>query len=284
MVSSSVILDFVEIVYFVPALPFTIWVCVKHGFSREAGWLLLTILSLVRIVGAATGVAAWKEPTNKDLIATSIIMGSIGSATLVAALTGVVNRIDTGTGGSSLSPRLRKWLQIVGLVAVILGIVGGINLADSDPETRSDGQSYIKASIILVFTQFVATAIILSLSAKKLRYIWKGDRILFFVAAACLPFVLVRLIYSISAAFNPTSSIFSVTSGTVAAVAVRATLGTAMEIIAVTLLIFGGLRAPRMRQGEVLSKETSEDKHEQFPQQHRLDGTTFQPVTHGQSL
>ena len=284
MVSSSVIVDFVEIVYFVPALPFTIWVCVMHGFNREAGWLLLTVLSLVRIVGAATGVAAWKEPTNESLVETSIITSSIGSATLVAALTGVVNRIDTGTGGSSLSPRTRTWLQIIGLVSVILCIVGGTKLADSDPETRSEGQSYIKACIILVLIQLLATAMILSLSARKWRYIWEGDRILFFVAAACLPFVLVRVIYSICAAFNPNSSVFGPTSRIVVAVAVRAALAIAMEIIAVTLLIFGGLKAPKMRQGELPSEESSDDEHKHIPQQYQLSGTTHQSARHQQRV
>jgi len=250
MVTKSEIVDIVEIVYFGPALVASAFVCVRHGFSRESGWLLLVILSLVRLIGASTGIAATKNPTNSGLIACSLIMSGIGSTLLVAALTGIVNRIDSGSGQSHLTPRMRRMVQLAGLAAVVLGIVGGTKIASSDPNDRSEGYTYTKAAIILVLVQYLATVAILSFSALNMRFILAGDRTLFFCASIAVPFVLVRVIYSICSAFNPTSRTFSQRSDTATAVAIRAVLAIAMEIVAVSLFIYGGIKAPKIAKGE----------------------------------
>lgn len=271
MISSSEILDIVEIVYFGPALLASAFVCVKHGFSRESGWLLLVILSLVRVIGASTGIAAVEDPTNTNLVICSLIMAGIGSTLMVATLTGIVNRIDSGSGRSPLPPRVRKLVQTIGLAAVVLGIVGGIKIAGSDPDTRSDGYTYTKAAIILVLVQYLASIAILSFSTLNMRYILAGDRTLFFCVSIAAPFVLVRVIYSICAAFNPTSSIFSLRSDTNTVIAVRAVLGIAMEIIAVSLFVFGGIKAPKISKGE-RSEENKLMDETKLPQEHGVVG------------
>ena len=250
MVSSGEILDIIELIYFGPALLASAFVCIKHGFSREAGWLLLVGLSLVRIIGASTGIAAQKNPNNSSLIACSLITGSIGPTLLVAALTGIVNRIDSGSGRSPLTPRMRKLVQLVGIAAVVLGVLGGTRIASSNPDTRSSGYTLTKAAIFLVLVQYLATIAILSFSALKMRFILAEDRTLFFCASAAAPFVLVRVIYSLCAAFQPTSSTFGLRSATVTAIVVRGVLGLAMEIIAVTFFILGGILTPKILKGE----------------------------------
>ncbi|KAK5937528.1 hypothetical protein PMZ80_010148 [Knufia obscura] len=280
MISSSEIIDIVEIVYFGPALLASIYICVKHGFSKEAGWFLLIILSLARLIGASTGIAALSDPTNSSLIACSLILSSIGSTILVATLTGIVNRIDSGSGQSRLSPRMRKMIQLAGLAAVVLSIIGGTKVASSDPESRSEGYTYTKAAIILVLVQFMASIAILAFSAINTGAILSEDRTLFFCVSVAAPFVLVRVIYSICAAFNPTSSTFSIRSGTTAALVVRAILGLAMEIIAVSLFIFGGFKAPKIRKGE-RAEESMPMNESQQPHKHGVvNGARYQPV-HG---
>lgn len=276
MVGSSEILDIVEIVYFGPALLAAAFVCAKHGFSREAGWLLLVILSLVRIIGASTGIAAERNPTNSGLITCSLIMGSIGSTLLVAALTGIVNRIDSGSQQSPLPARIRRLVQLGGLAAVILGIIGGINIASSDSDDRSDGYTYARAAIILVVVQYLVTIVILSFSLLHMRCILTEDRTLFFCASMASPFVLVRLIYSICATFNPASPRWSFRSDTVTAVAIRGVLEIAMEIIAVSLLISGGIKSPKIQKGERSEASTLMDESKQ-PQEHGVvNGALYQ--------
>lgn len=280
MLSSSEILDIVEVIYFGPALLASVFVCVKHGFSREGGWLLLIILSLIRMIGASTGIAATEDPTDTGLVICSLIMASTGSTLIVATLTGIVNRVDSGSGRSSLPPRVRKWLQLMGLAAVILGIVGGTKTASSDSDTRSDGYTYTQAAVILILVQYLASTAILSFSAFNMRYILDGDRTLFFCASMAAPFVLVRVIYSICAAFNPTSSNLSLRSDTTAAIVIRAVLGIAMEIIAVSLFIIGGLKAPKIQKGERTEGDMVMDESK-LPQEHGVVGQApHRPTNH----
>lgn len=245
MVSASEIVDIVEIIYFAPALLLSVYVCTKHGFKREAGWLLLVILSIIRIVGASCGIAATHDRA-QGLIVTSLIMSSVGSATLVAAFTGITNRIAEGSRGSPLSPRQRKLIQIIGLVAIVLGIMGGIKVTDTDPSSREQGQTYMKAAVMLILLQFLISVAILSYSAIHLREILDDDRKLFFCASFAVPFLFVRLLYSILAAFDSNSSIFSLLSTSVTAVVLKACLGVAMEIIVVSLFILAGMLSPKM--------------------------------------
>lgn len=273
MVTSSEILEIVEIIYFAPAVFVALFVCVRHGFSREAGWLSLAILSVVRAVGAALGIAATKNPST-GLITAALVLSSIGSAVLVAALTGIANRIETGSGLSHLSPKIRKYIQLIGLVAIIMGIVGGTKVADSDPDTRSDGYTFIKVSAVFILVQYLANVYLLSLSAMNMRRIIEADRRLFFAAAASCPFIFIRVVYSLCAAFDPTSSVFSTRSNSVTAVAVRAVMAIAMEIIAASFLLFGGLVAPKMQTGEV---KNADAQHELLHQKgYSSDETRYQ--------
>lgn len=249
MINASEILDIIEIAFFVPALPLSIYICCKHGFKREAGWFLLLVLSIIRIVGASCGIAASKDG-NQTLIEVSLIMSSVGSATLVAAFTGITNRIADGSKGSPLSPKQRKLLQLIGIVAIILGIVGGTKIADTDPSTRSSGQTYLKAAVILILVQYLASCVVLGFCAIHFRHILDVDRKLFFCVVLAAPFLFVRVLYSILAAFDANSSTFSLLSTTVVAVAVRACLGIAMEIITVYLFILAGILSPKMTAGE----------------------------------
>lgn len=267
MVGSREILDIVEIVFFAPALPLSIYICVKHGFKREAGWFLLLVLSLIRIVGAACGIAASKND-DTTLLTISLILSSVGSATLVAAFTGITNRIAEGSKGSPFSAQQRKLLQIIGIVSIVLGIVAGTKIGDSDPSTRSTGVTYLKVAVILILVQFSASCVVLGFCAMNFRHILDVDRKLFFCVSLAVPFLLVRVIYSVLSAFDFGSSTFSMLSTSITAIVVRACLGIAMEIITVYLFILAGIVSPKMITGqrsseaEVLTQQNGQVKSE----------------------
>lgn len=254
MVTKSEILDIIEIIFFTPALPISLYVCFKHGFSREGGWLLLTLLSTVRLVGAALGIAATQNPS-AGLITAALVLSSIGSTFLVAALSAMVNRVETGAQQTRLPPRIRKYIQIIGLVAIILGSIGGSKVASSDPSTQDDGYTYIKAAAILILVLFLATMFILSASILHPRAVKATDRKIFYAAVVASPFVLVRVIYTICAAFDHTSSTFSSRSDSVTAVVVRAIMAIAMEIIAAFIFLIAGILSPKMEKPENRTSE-----------------------------
>ena len=81
-----------QLIYYVPALPVAIFVAVKHGFSRQGGWVFLILLSLLRIIGGATGIAEAISPSTGLFIAT-IITSSIGLSPLLLTMLGMLARV-----------------------------------------------------------------------------------------------------------------------------------------------------------------------------------------------
>lgn len=275
MVTKSEVLDIIEIVFFAPALPISLYVCYKQGFGRDSGWILLTLLSLVRVVGAAIGIAATQNPTS-DLITAALVLSSIGSTFLVAAFSGLVNRVETGAQQTRIPPRIRKLLQLVALVAVILGIVGGTKVSSSDPDNQADGYTYIKASAILILIMFLASMLILSASILHMRAVKAGDRKIFYASIIGAPFVLVRVIYTICSAFDHTSTTFSSRSDTTSAVIVRGIMAIAMEIVAAAIFLVAGILSPKMEQPSKLSSEHQLQEQAMIPKPHYESDTSYQ--------
>ena len=237
MVNKSEGVDIVQLIYFIPALVISIWIASRHGVTREAGWLYLLLLSLARILGASFSIAAFAETSNISLWIAAYVLSGIGAAFLVAAFTGIVNRIDTNAQLSPLPPTIRRYLQLMALVSVILSIVGG----------TQQNKSLSQAAIILFMIQFLVSVFVLSYAVRNMHAVLSIDKILVFICIAAAPFVLIRLIYSICTSFaNRNSRTWGYFSNTLTAVALRGILGTVMEIMATTFYIIGGLKAQKL--------------------------------------
>jgi hypothetical protein len=85
-------LAIVVLVYFVLALPVAIFVCMRQGFGRHAGWFYLLSLTLVRIVGAILRIVADTKPSTGVIIA-AFVFQSIGLIPLILCLVGMVKRV-----------------------------------------------------------------------------------------------------------------------------------------------------------------------------------------------
>jgi hypothetical protein len=81
------------LVYYIPALPFAIWVCARNGFGRHAGWLYLLSMSVVRIVGATLRLAADNSPNNIGLAIGAGILSAIGLVPLLLTLMAMMKRV-----------------------------------------------------------------------------------------------------------------------------------------------------------------------------------------------
>jgi len=80
------------LIFYVPTLFLGIWLCLLHGFGRNAGWFFLILLSVIRIVGSSALIAAESKPS-VGLITTSIICSSIGLSTLLLMIYGLLKRL-----------------------------------------------------------------------------------------------------------------------------------------------------------------------------------------------
>ena len=81
-----------ELIFYTPALFVAVLVAVRHGYNRNAGWIFLVLLSLVRIIGSICQLVAQNKPST-GVIEASIILSSVGLSPLILAMLGILSRV-----------------------------------------------------------------------------------------------------------------------------------------------------------------------------------------------
>ncbi|KAI1638872.1 hypothetical protein F4809DRAFT_659153 [Biscogniauxia mediterranea] len=205
-----------EIVVYIPALLGGIFLAVRHGFGRNAGWLYLIVFSVARILGAALQLATIADPRNISLYVGSATLQTIGLSPLLLVQLALIARAVESASRSSLhgssssssslvGPRQLRLVQIVVLVGLILGCIGGSDAGSTYAETGTYPQATTlsQAGIALMIVGYVllvlATAVV---AATQLSRIEAGERRVVLAVALSLPFILVRLAYSAESVFG----------------------------------------------------------------------------------
>jgi hypothetical protein len=250
--SSRTILDIVELVYYGPALLVALWIIKKHGMGRQSGWIFLAILAVLRIVGAATGIAANSHPS-QGLEETSIIAYSVGLSPLLLAWLGIIKRVNEGMHVHSFPPRFINVVHLPIWVGLILSIVGGTKLFDTNPASVNTGVTYTKVAIMLLLVALIALSAISIFTFMQIRHVMDGEKRLVFASLAVVPFLFVRIIYSIIVDFDRSSTVFSLTSDRNAAVVVQAIMSVAMEFAVVLIFLAAGFATPAIPRSMVQS-------------------------------
>ena len=235
------IVDIVEIIFYVPALGLSVWCCVRHGAGRQLGWFYLVVLALLRLIAASTGIASVHDPTNTNLTATWLTCYGIGLSPLLLALQGILKRLNEGMKRHGFQPRYIQMLSVLVLAALVLAIIAATKLYSSDPSTASDGLDFQKAAIVVFLVTFLLLAALAVFTAVKKQYIYKGEERLLAAVLLSLPFLLIRLVWSMCSAFDNSSTTFSLVSSAHTPVAVWAIMSVLMEFIVVSIYIAAGL-------------------------------------------
>jgi hypothetical protein len=251
--SSRTILNIVELVYYGPALLLALWVIKKQGMKRQSGWLYLAILPVIRILGAATGIAANSDPS-QGLIETSEIAYSVGLSPLFLAWLGIIKRVNEGMHVHSVPPRLINLVHLPILAGLILAIMGGLKLFDTNPTSVNTGVTYTKIAIMLFLLSLIVLTAITAFTFMRIRYVMSGERSLVFACLAVIPFLLVRIIYSIIVDFDRSSTVFRFLSTRTTAVVVQAVMSVAMEFIVVSIFLTAGFVTPAVPRSIVQSQ------------------------------
>jgi hypothetical protein len=238
--SSRQDLDIVELVYYGISIPLIVFVLVKQGFGRQIGWFYLGVLAILRIVGASTGLAYESNPS-QGLIEASLICYSIGISPLLLSLLGILKRINEGMKGHGVAQKVEMIIHLPIVVGLILGIVAGTKEFSNDASTRNSGYDFFKAAVILYIFALLALAAVCLRTFARRQWILDGEMRLLAAGIISLPFLLVRIIYSIISAFSQGSTTFSIISDRTRAVVVEAIMSVAMEFIVVALFIAAGL-------------------------------------------
>ncbi|CAJ2506062.1 Uu.00g001920.m01.CDS01 [Anthostomella pinea] len=195
-----------EIAVYLPALFVAILLSVRHGFRRSVGWTYVVVFSLVRIIGASLELATINDPKNTSLYIGYITLQSIGLSPLILTQLGLVNRVLQSVEKARagwLNPNSLRIIQIIVLVGLILGAVGGSDAGSNYGKTGVyEVSTKSKAGIALMIVGYILIVAATVITATRLAHAEPGEKRVLLAVAICLPFILVRIIYSAESVFG----------------------------------------------------------------------------------
>ncbi|KAK4550437.1 hypothetical protein LTR36_000015 [Oleoguttula mirabilis] len=204
-----------QLVYYSPCLFSSIYIAWKHGAMKSSGWIFLAIFCLIRIVGSTARIATIVNPDAKTAYTIALITSVLGLSPLLMASLGLIARayysLLKQPWATFFSFVVVKIVHIPAVIALILCIVGATN-ATSPADI--DSQSTVHIGIIL-YTVVLAMLTFLTLVAYLAhRRSERGEGPLILAVSAALPFIFVRLLYSLLAAFSKDPAFNPVTGST----------------------------------------------------------------------
>ena len=96
MVSSREGLNIAYLIFYIPVLFLAGFVAYRHGFGKQAGWIFLLLLSIIRIIGSIMEIVSVTSPS-EGVIEAYIILASVGLSPLILAMLGLLKRVYDGT-------------------------------------------------------------------------------------------------------------------------------------------------------------------------------------------
>ena len=140
-----------------------------------------------------------------------------------------------------LREEIFRVVGVLSVVAVILAIVGGTKVFS--PGSVEEGRKLTKTGILLFVAAWAIQSLLTLYTWTKLRYIVTEAKFLLYAVTFSIPFILVRLVYSILANFDTSDQTYSLLNGDVA---VQGVMSVLMEFIVVILYLGAGLAAWRV--------------------------------------
>lgn len=254
-------ISIIQLIFFLPALVGAVILAYRHGIRRSSGWVYLVILALMRIIGASMELATISSPDNTSLVTGASILQTIGLSPLILLLLGFITRIYIGIPENKRpsipNGQVLRLMQLLVVIGLILSIVGGINTSNQVDTDLQNGtpitytvSSESKAGIALMIVGYVLVLLTSLVLASKLSSIVDGEKRLLLAIFVAMPFVFVRLLYSILAAFDTSSSNFRQFGGSTTAGYVVLGMCTIMEIICVIIFEVVGMTLPYVPHNE----------------------------------
>lgn len=259
MLDSHGALAIAELVFFAPALCIALFVVLRHGFSRQQGWFYLVLLSLLRIVGYSCLLYAENNnDPSTGLLEAYFICTSIGTAPLLLAWMGFLMRINQGMVWKGVSLNAFRPLHIISLVALVIAIIGGSDEggASVDSSDYTTGRALRRAAALIWLLMYFALGAIALWTLHHRSHVMPMERALLNVCVIVLPFILVRMLYTVITAFAGSGSVFYFRAINVW---IEAFMQFLMEAIVVACFVTAGLMTPQAPKRE----PTDADKAEQ---------------------
>ncbi|KAJ8069268.1 hypothetical protein OCU04_002930 [Sclerotinia nivalis] len=207
-----------ELIVYIPSLFLSILLAFRHGFGRSSGWYFLIVFCLARIIGPCMSLAAISSPS-VSLFTGALILQNVGLSPLILATLGLLSRVLDSINRNThtfVQPRLLKLIEILTLVGLILGILGGTNASHLYTTTgKWIPGTESKVSNILFIVAFVALLITTILTSSSISHAENGEKRILLAVALALPFLSVRLLYSVLSTFVTHSTQFNSFTGSI---------------------------------------------------------------------
>ncbi|KAG5982722.1 hypothetical protein E4U55_001469 [Claviceps digitariae] len=200
------IISIVGLPIYAAFLACAVFLCVKHGLSRSAGWYFLVILSISRLISFGMRLALVNDPTNMSLWSGWSIINSLGLAPLILLLLALLMRVFESInrqGHVVLKPLHQRLIQAVVLVALILGIVGGTNSSYSTENgvVKINFNTLTQAGVGLMIAAVVALCVEAVVALRSQGFVAQGEHRILLGVVASIPFLIMRVVYSCLTAF-----------------------------------------------------------------------------------
>ncbi|RDH39642.1 hypothetical protein BDQ94DRAFT_7323 [Aspergillus welwitschiae] len=267
-------LSILELIVYLPSLFISLFMGFRHGFQRNAGWILLIIFSLARVVGSCCYLATIAHPETIDLYIAWGVCTSIGLAPLISTCVGLLSRVNDSIHrktGRGLLPAFFRLIGLLTLAGMVLCIVGSSMSSSLQGITNS-----IEAKVgdVLYVIAWACLCVLLLVVGSKYASIEDGEHRLLLAVGVSVPLLLVRLIYSLLSVFthNPTFNMFT---GNVTVFLVMAVLE---EIVIVGICLGVGMTLEvRQRPTEYEACEAPAQGSSELESQQRPDMTSYSP-------
>ncbi|KAF8577591.1 hypothetical protein K439DRAFT_1655058 [Ramaria rubella] len=240
MLGAFGIIAAVEIVFYVPVIFIAFFATLRHGFGRKEGWVSLLIFSGVRLLGAILSIASKTESNpSTGLLTAGGILQALGLSPLLLATVGFVTTI-ANYGLPSLT-KVMRILRVVLVVGVILVIVGGTDTTpDNSASEQASGHTLSRVGVILFVVGYIALFAINVLLWGARENIPSNHKKLLMSLSLALPFLAVRVLYSVLGAFASPSQWSPLTGNW----RLYLFMGVIMEYIVVCIYVITGARLP----------------------------------------
>ncbi|GJE87824.1 hypothetical protein PsYK624_039070 [Phanerochaete sordida] len=247
----------IEIVVYVPLAFLSVALLFKYGFKRE-GWIYLLILSIIRVAGGITHIIAENQAnpsTNLQIMV--MIFETAGLSPLLEATVGFLSIVKQSAFDDGHP--LHKGMRLLGLlatVALVLTVIGGEkigqNTTNGNTSEINSGNTFRHIGVILFAVQFGLNVLVTFYMWGHIHMIMKHRRTLLKAITFSLPFLGVRVLYSVLSAFAPLG-IPGVDSGSPSLAKFNSQHGDfgiwlimspVMELIVIALYVAVGLATP----------------------------------------
>ena len=142
---------------------------------------------------------------------------------------------------------LQKVIHLPALAALILCIIGATSANNA---SDIQNQDTIKAGIVLFAVIWLMLASLTLGAWLAKRRTGEGEGALVLAVSCALPFILVRLIYSLLSGFDKHSSIFGLAKTSDTAVTVSLVMSVLEEMVVVLIYLAVGLKLPSVPKGK----------------------------------